>query len=163
MFRKSVSSVYKCQSVMYMLAMVMSLKCFVCILRSCIYVLMTCGVLMCATVVSDFRFRYYSHFVTGHIYSLQTYGIIFTRFLSFLCLSVLSSPCHSIYTQKAHGSLFLLSSCPPSRLISNLHQARSSNIRYNVCDEAATLFVFFVYADGDEVWYLWFSECGGEF
>ena len=35
--------------VMYMLAMVMSLKCFVCILRSCISVLsvlMTCGVLM---------------------------------------------------------------------------------------------------------------------
>ena len=41
---------------MYMLAMVMSLKCFVCILRSCIsvlYVLMACGVLMCVNVVSD--------------------------------------------------------------------------------------------------------------
>ena len=41
---------------MYMLAMVMSLKCFVCILRSCISVLsvlMTCGVLMCVNVVSD--------------------------------------------------------------------------------------------------------------
>ena len=41
---------------MYLLAMVMSLKCFVCILRSCISVLsvlMTCGVLMCVNVVSD--------------------------------------------------------------------------------------------------------------
>ena len=38
---------------MYMLAMVMSLKCFVYILRSCISVLMTCGVLMCVNVVSD--------------------------------------------------------------------------------------------------------------
>ena len=38
---------------MYMLAMVMSLKCFVCILRSCISVLTICGVLMCVNVVSD--------------------------------------------------------------------------------------------------------------
>ena len=41
---------------MYMLAMVMSLKCFVCILRSCISVLsvlMACVVLMCVNVVSD--------------------------------------------------------------------------------------------------------------
>ena len=41
---------------MYMLAMVMSLKCFVCIFRSCISmlsVLMVCGVLMCVNVVSD--------------------------------------------------------------------------------------------------------------
>ena len=40
---------------MYMLAMVMSLKCFVCILRSCISVLsvLTCGVLICVNVVSD--------------------------------------------------------------------------------------------------------------
>ena len=41
---------------MYMLAMVMSLKCFVCIFRSCVsvlYVLMVCGVLMCVNVVSD--------------------------------------------------------------------------------------------------------------
>ena len=41
---------------MYILAMVMSLKCFVCILRSCISVLsvlMVCGVLMCVNVVSD--------------------------------------------------------------------------------------------------------------
>ena len=41
---------------MYMLAVVMSLKCFVCILRSCISVLsvlMACGVLMCVNVVSD--------------------------------------------------------------------------------------------------------------
>ena len=41
---------------MYMLVMVMSLKCFVCILRSCISVLsvlMACGVLMCVNVVSD--------------------------------------------------------------------------------------------------------------
>ena len=37
---------------MHMLAMVMSLKCFVCIWRSCISV-MTCGVLMCVNVVSD--------------------------------------------------------------------------------------------------------------
>ena len=40
----------------YMLSMVMSLKCFVCSLRSCISVLsvlMTCGVLMCVNVVSD--------------------------------------------------------------------------------------------------------------
>ena len=39
---------------MYMLAMVMSLKCFVCILRRCISVvsvLMACGVLMCVNVV----------------------------------------------------------------------------------------------------------------
>ena len=44
---------------MYMLAMVMSLKCFVCILRSCISVLsvlMTCGVLMCVHVVSDLMY-----------------------------------------------------------------------------------------------------------
>ena len=39
-----------------------------------------------------FRLRYYSPFVTGHIYSLQTYGITFTRFLLFLCLSVHTSP-----------------------------------------------------------------------
>ena len=41
---------------MYRLAMVMSLKCFVCIVRSCITVLsvlMTFGVLMCVNVVSD--------------------------------------------------------------------------------------------------------------
>ena len=41
---------------MYMLAMVMSLKCFGCIFRSCISVLsvlMVCGVLMCVNVVSD--------------------------------------------------------------------------------------------------------------
>ena len=41
---------------MYMLAVVMSLKCFGCIFRSCIYVvsvLMACGVLMCVNVVSD--------------------------------------------------------------------------------------------------------------
>ena len=41
---------------MYMLAMVMSLKWFVCILRSCISVLsvlLTCGVLICGNVVSD--------------------------------------------------------------------------------------------------------------
>ena len=41
---------------MYMLAMLMSLKCFVCILRSCISVLsvlIACGVLMCVNVVSD--------------------------------------------------------------------------------------------------------------
>ena len=40
----------------YMLAMVMSLKSFVCIFRSCISVLsmlMACGVLMCVNVVSD--------------------------------------------------------------------------------------------------------------
>ena len=37
---------------MYILAMVMSLKCFVCIFRSCISVLMTCGVLMCVNVAS---------------------------------------------------------------------------------------------------------------
>ena len=39
---------------MYMLAM--SLKCFVCIFRSCISVLsvlMACGVLMCVNIVSD--------------------------------------------------------------------------------------------------------------
>ena len=39
---------------MYMLAMVMSLKCFVCIFRSCVSVLsvlMVCGVLMCVNVV----------------------------------------------------------------------------------------------------------------
>ena len=41
---------------MYMLVMVMSLKCFVCIFRSCISVLsvlMACGVLMCVNVVPD--------------------------------------------------------------------------------------------------------------
>ena len=41
---------------MYMLAMVMSLKCFVCIFRSCmsvLSVLMVCGVLMCVNVVCD--------------------------------------------------------------------------------------------------------------
>ena len=41
---------------MYMLPMVMSLKCFVCIFRSCISVLavlMFCGVLVCVNVVSD--------------------------------------------------------------------------------------------------------------
>ena len=42
--------------VMHMLAMVMFLKCPVCVFRSCIsvlYVLMVCGVLMCVNVVSD--------------------------------------------------------------------------------------------------------------
>ena len=42
--------------VMYMLAMVMSLKYFVCIFRSCISVLsvlMACGILMCVNGVSD--------------------------------------------------------------------------------------------------------------
>ena len=41
---------------MYILAMVMSLKCFVCIFRSCVSmlsVLMVCGVLICVNVVSD--------------------------------------------------------------------------------------------------------------
>ena len=41
---------------MYMLAMVMSLNWFACILRSCISVLsvlMACGVLVCVNVVSD--------------------------------------------------------------------------------------------------------------
>ena len=41
---------------MYMLAMAMSLKCFVCIFSSCISVLsvlMVCGVLRCVNVVSD--------------------------------------------------------------------------------------------------------------
>ena len=41
---------------MYMLAMVMSLKCFVCIFINCISVLsvlMACDVLMCVNVVSD--------------------------------------------------------------------------------------------------------------
>ena len=38
---------------MYMLAMVMSLKCFVCIFSSCMSVLMVCGVLRCVNVVSD--------------------------------------------------------------------------------------------------------------
>ena len=41
---------------MYMLAMVMSLKCFVCGLRSCMAVLMTCGVLMCLNVASDLMY-----------------------------------------------------------------------------------------------------------
>ena len=41
---------------MYMLAMVMPLKCFVCILRSYISVLMTCGVLMCVNVVSGLMY-----------------------------------------------------------------------------------------------------------
>ena len=36
--------------------MVMSLKCFVYILRSRISVLMTCGVLMCVNVVSDLMY-----------------------------------------------------------------------------------------------------------
>ena len=60
-FVMSVSAVSCCGVVlflgaMYMLAMVMSLKCFVCNLRSCIAVLsvlMTCGVLMCVNVMSD--------------------------------------------------------------------------------------------------------------
>ena len=41
---------------MYMLALEMSLKCFVCIFRSCVSVLsvlMVCGVFMCVNVVSD--------------------------------------------------------------------------------------------------------------
>ena len=73
-----------------MLAMVMSLKCFVCILRSCICVLsvlMTCCVLMCVNVV----------------------------------------------------------------------------LLFNVCDEAAALFVFSVSPDGGEVCYLWCPGYGGEF
>ena len=64
---------------MYMLAMVMSLKCFVCILRS-----------FCVVCVDD---------------------------------------------------LWCLDVC-------------ECGVRYNVCDEAATLFVFSVSADGGEVWYL---------
>ena len=58
-----VSSVYNGVVVflgaMYMLAIVMSLKCFVCIFRSCISVLsvfMACGVLMCVNVVSDLMY-----------------------------------------------------------------------------------------------------------
>ena len=50
-FVMSVSVVFL--GAMYMLAMVMSLKCFVCILRSCISVLMACDVLMCVNIVSD--------------------------------------------------------------------------------------------------------------
>ena len=45
-----------CRGVMYMLTMVMSLKCFVCIFRSSIsvlFVLMACGILMCVNGVSD--------------------------------------------------------------------------------------------------------------
>ena len=38
---------------MYMLAMVMFLKCFVCIFRSCSSVLMVCGILMCVNVVCE--------------------------------------------------------------------------------------------------------------
>ena len=51
---RSVYGVVVFLGAMYMLAMVMSLKCFVCIFRSCIYVLsvlMVCGVLMCVNVV----------------------------------------------------------------------------------------------------------------
>ena len=40
----------------YMLAMVMPLKCFVRILKSCMSVLMTGGVLMCVNVVSDLMY-----------------------------------------------------------------------------------------------------------
>ena len=76
---------------MYMLAMVMSLKCIVCILRSCIPVLSV----------------------------LMTYGVL-------MCVN-------------------------------------ECNVSFNVCDEAATLFVFSVSADGGEVWYLWCPGCGGEF
>ena len=46
-------------AMLYMLAMVMSLKCFVCIFRSCVSVLsvlMVCGVLMCVNVVSDLMY-----------------------------------------------------------------------------------------------------------
>ena len=53
---RSVYGVVVFLGAMYMLAMVMSLKCFVCIFRSCISVLsvlMVCGVLMCVNVVSD--------------------------------------------------------------------------------------------------------------
>ena len=96
-----------------------------------------------------FGFRYYSPFVTGHIYSLRlrvshlhnsfhTFvfrsillpnislsrsphhrsppHILLLRPLFFpshpahpMSSSIFSSPCHSIYTQKVHGSLFLLS------------------------------------------------------
>ena len=49
----SVYGVVVFRGAMYMLAMVMSLQCFMCILRSCISVLMACGVLMCVNVVSD--------------------------------------------------------------------------------------------------------------
>ena len=52
----SVVSMVSCCGAMYMLAMVMSLKCFVCIFSSCISVLsvlMVCGVLRCVNVVSD--------------------------------------------------------------------------------------------------------------
>ena len=50
---RSVYGVVVFLGAMYMLAMVMSLKYFVCIFRSCISVLMVCGVLMCVNVVSD--------------------------------------------------------------------------------------------------------------
>ena len=60
-FVMSVSMVSWCSDVvflgaMYMLPMMMSLNCFVCILRSCISVLMTSGVLMCVNVVSDLMY-----------------------------------------------------------------------------------------------------------
>ena len=53
---RSVYGVVVFLGAMCMLAMVMSLKCFVCIFRSCssvLSVLMVCGVLMCVNVVSD--------------------------------------------------------------------------------------------------------------
>ena len=53
---RSVYGVVVFLGAMYMLAMVMSLKCFMCIFRSCISVLsvlMACGVLTCVNVVSD--------------------------------------------------------------------------------------------------------------
>ena len=53
---RSVYGVVVFLGAMYVLVMVMSLKCFVCIFRSCISVLsvlMVCGVLMCVNVVSD--------------------------------------------------------------------------------------------------------------
>ena len=52
---RSVYGVVVFLGAMYMLAMVMSLKCFVCIFRICISVLsvlMVCGVLKCVNVVS---------------------------------------------------------------------------------------------------------------
>ena len=60
---RSVYGIVMFLGAMYMLAMVMSLKCFVCIFRSCISVLsvlMVCGVLMCVNVV--------------HLFGVQTYA-----------------------------------------------------------------------------------------
>ena len=73
---------------MYMLAMVMSLKCFVCIFRSCISVLsvlMVCGVLMCVNVVSDLMLKFFYGAPYAVCVELNNFYLSVLFWRSFVC------------------------------------------------------------------------------